>query len=82
VSVAWGAALGETFASLLPYVLCYWHIHAPMPWWVVAQTAGGVLIAAGSAVIVGSLVEFITARGTSLPQAPPHLVVRGSYRYV
>lgn len=83
MSVAWGIALGGTFGLLLPYLLGYWHLHAPMPWWVVAQAAGGVLIAAGLAVIVWSFGEFIRARGTPVPQvSPPHLVVRGPYRYV
>jgi protein-S-isoprenylcysteine O-methyltransferase Ste14 len=83
VSVGWGAALGGTFGALLPYVLNEWHFHRPLPYWVVAQAAGGLLIGAGLVPIVGSFVEFIKADGTPVPPAsPPRLVVTGFYRYV
>ena len=49
VSVAWGAALGGTFGALLPYLLNDWHLHRPLPYWVVAQVAGALLICAGLA---------------------------------
>ena len=32
VSVAWGVALGGTFACLLPYLLNEWHFHQPLPY--------------------------------------------------
>ena len=83
VSVAWGAALGGTFGALLPYLLNDWHLHRPLPYWVVAQVAGALLICAGLAPIVGSFAEFARADGTPVPVAsPPRLVVSGSYRYV
>ncbi len=41
VSVAWGVALGGTFGCLLPYLLNEWHFHRPLPYWAVAQVAGG-----------------------------------------
>jgi len=83
VSVAWGVALGGTFGCLLPYLLGYWHFHRPLPYWTVAQAAGGLLICAGLVPIVHSFTDFIRADGTPVPVAsPPRLVVSGSYRYV
>lgn len=83
VSVAWGAALGGTFAGLLPYLLNDWHFHRPLPYWAVAQAAGGLLICAGLVPIAASFAEFIKADGTPVPAAsPPRLVVSGFYRYV
>jgi AhpD family alkylhydroperoxidase len=83
VSVAWGVALGGTFACLLPYLLGEWHFHRPVPYWAVAQAAGGLLICAGLVPIAGSFLEFIRADGTPVPVAsPPRLVVNGFYRYV
>jgi protein-S-isoprenylcysteine O-methyltransferase Ste14 len=83
VSVAWGVALGGTFGALLPYLLGDWRFHRPLPYWAVAQAAGGLLICAGLAVIVQSFTEFVRASGTPVPVAsPPRLVVSGCYRYV
>jgi protein-S-isoprenylcysteine O-methyltransferase Ste14 len=83
VSIAWGLALGGTFACLLPYLLNEWHFHRPLPYWEVAQVAGGVLICAGLVPLVQSFVEFTKAGGTPVPLAsPPRLVVSGYYRYV
>ena len=80
VSVAWGAALGGTFACLLPYLLNEWHFHQPLPYWAVAQAAGGLLICAGLVPLVQSFIEFIKADGTPVPLAsPPRLVVSGFY---
>ena len=83
VSVAWGVALGGTFACLLPYLLGEWHFHRPLPYWAVAQAAGGLLICVGLVPLVHSFIDFIRADGTPVPVAsPPRLVVSGSYRYV
>jgi len=83
VSVAWGVALGGTFGCLLPYLLGDWHFHRPLPYWTVAQAAGGLLICAGLVPVVHSFVDFIRADGTPVPVAsPPRLVVSGPYRYV
>jgi protein-S-isoprenylcysteine O-methyltransferase Ste14 len=84
VSVAWGVALGGTFGVLLPYLLNEWHFHRPpLPYWVIAQAAGGLLICAGLIPLVQSFVEFTKAGGTPVPVAsPPRLVVSGFYRYV
>jgi len=83
ISVAWGVALGGTFACLLPYLLGDWHFHRPVLYWTVAQAAGGLLICVGLVPIVHSFIGFIRADGTPVPvAAPPRLVVSGSYRYV
>jgi len=83
VSVAWGVALGGTFGCLLPYLLGDWHLHRPLPYWAVAQVAGGLLIGAGLVPIAASFFEFARADGTPVPVAsPPRLVVSGFYRYV
>jgi protein-S-isoprenylcysteine O-methyltransferase Ste14/alkylhydroperoxidase family enzyme len=83
VSVAWGVAVGGTFACLLPYLLNEWHFHRPLPYWAVAQAAGGLLICAGLVPVVQSFTEFTKADGTPVPLAsPPRLVVSGFYRYV
>jgi protein-S-isoprenylcysteine O-methyltransferase Ste14 len=83
ITVAWGTALGGAFGCLLPYLLGDWQPHQPLPYWVIARVAGGLLIAAGMAPIVASFVTFGQARGTPVPVAsPPRLVVRGCYRYV
>jgi len=65
VSVAWGVALGVTFAGLLPYLLGDWRFHRPLPDWVIAQVAGGLLIGAGLVPIVASFIEFAKANGAA-----------------
>jgi len=83
ISVAWGAALGGTFGCLLPYLLGYWHLREPLPYWTAARVAGGLLIAAGLVPVAGAFAAFVRARGTPVPVAPPpSLVVHGFYRYV
>ena len=83
VSVAWGVAVGGTFACLLPYLLNEWHFRRPLPCWAVAQAAGGLLICAGLVPLVQSFIDFTKADGTPVPLAsPPRLVVSGFYRYV
>ena len=83
VSVAWGVAVGGTFACVLPYLLNEWHFHRPLPYWAVAQAAGGLLICAGLVPLAASFIDFIKADGTPVPVAsPPRLVVSGFYRYV
>lgn len=83
VSTAWGATLGAAFGWLLPAGLGDWRFRQPLPFWIVAQVAGGVLIAAGLVPIVLAFAEFVKAAGTPVPVAsPPRLVVSGCYRYV
>ncbi len=81
--MAWGVALGVTFGGLLPYLLNDWHFHRPLPYWSLAQAAGGLLICVGLVPIVASFTDFVRADGTPVPVAsPPRLVVSGFYRYV
>lgn len=83
ISLAWGVAVGGTFGCLLPYLLNEWHFHRPLPYWAVAQAAGGLLICAGLIPLAQAFTEFIRADGTPVPVAsPPRLVIRGCYRYV
>jgi protein-S-isoprenylcysteine O-methyltransferase Ste14 len=83
ISMAWGVALGGTFGCLLPYLLGDWRLHQPLPDWVIARVAGGILIAAGLVPIAASFAAFVQARGTPVPAASPSsLVVSGFYRYV
>ena len=56
-------ALGGTFGCLLPYLLGDWHFHRPLPYWGVAQAAGGLLICAGLVPVVQSFAEFTKADG-------------------
>jgi protein-S-isoprenylcysteine O-methyltransferase Ste14 len=82
-SAAWFVAVGGTFGCLLPYLGHEWHFHRPLPFWIVAQVVGGVLICAGLLPVVASFVEFNKADGTPIPVAsPPRLVVSGFYRNV
>ena len=69
-------------AGLVPWWLTGWQAGAAVP--VPVRVIGGVLIAAGSAALLGSFAQFaIEGRGTFAPLAPPeYLVVRGLYRYV
>ncbi len=83
ISAGWGVALGGTFGCLLPYLMNDWHFHQPLPYWPVAQAAGGLLIGAGLVPILASFADFVRAAGTPVPVAPPpRLVVTGFYRYV
>src|SRR6266508_6198285 len=73
-------------AGLLPWWLTGWRVRQPLPWWAWAplRVAGGVLIAAGVAVLVTAFVRFVAeGAGTPAPAAPTqHLVIGGLYRYV
>lgn len=83
VASAWGVGLGGTFGELLPVLLGYWQLREPLPYWIVAQVAGGVLICLGLIPIVAAFIEFVKAGGTPVPAAaPPRLVVEGFYRHV
>ena len=82
-SVAWFVAIGGTFGCLVPYLSGDWHVHQPLPAWVIAQTVGVLLIGAGLVPVVHSFIDFFWAAGTPVPTAsPPRLVVSGFYRYV
>jgi len=69
-------------AGLVPWWLTGWQAGAAWP--VPVQVTGGVLIAAGAAVLIWSFAHFaVEGRGTPAPPAPTEqLVVAGPYRYV
>ena len=69
-------------AGLVPWWLTGWH--GGNSWPVLVRVAGGVMIAAGAAVLVAAFAQFaVGGRGTPAPVAPTEqLVVRGLYRYV
>ncbi len=83
VSAGWGLAVGGVFGALLPCLLGDWHLHQPLPHWIVARVLGAVLVAAGILAIVASFRAFTSAHGTPVPVAsPPRLVAHGPYRHV
>ena len=73
-------------AGLVPWWLTGWRVRQPLPAWVwwPARVVGGVLVAAGVAVLLHAFARFVTEGiGTPAPVAPTrHLVVGGLYRYV
>jgi protein-S-isoprenylcysteine O-methyltransferase Ste14 len=73
-------------AGLVPWWLTGWQVWQPAPAWVwwPARVVGGVLVAAGVAVLLHAFARFVTEGiGTPAPVAPTrHLVVGGLYRYV
>lgn len=69
-------------AGLVPWWLTSWQAGAALP--VPVRAVGGVVTAAGAAVLLGAFAQFaVQGRGTPAPPAPTgQLVVRGLYRYV
>lgn len=86
----WRAAAGSlVFFLVAPSVvvgLVPWWLagREPVPYWWPLRVLGGLLVAAGAAVLVHSFVRFVVEGvGTPAPVAPTrHLVVGGLYRYV
>ena len=68
-------------AGLVPWWITGWRAGRT---WLPLQLLGGVLVAAGAAVLVYAFVRFVTeGRGTPAPVAPTErLVVGGLYRFV
>jgi protein-S-isoprenylcysteine O-methyltransferase Ste14 len=82
-SAAWFVAIPGTFMVLIPWRITGGEFHRPLPYWIVAQAVGVLLICAGLVPIVTVFVQFTMAGGTPIPLAPPqHLVVTGFNRYV
>lgn len=87
------AAIGSTvffflgpclLAGVVPWLLTWWEMRDPTPYWGIARVLGIVLILGGTAVVLHSFWRFVTeGRGTPVPAAAPeHLVIGGLYRYV
>lgn len=70
--------------GVLPWWLTRWELNEPLPYWVVAQVLGAVLIVPGLVVAVQAFARFVSeGRGTPVPvAAPDRLVIGGAYRYV
>lgn len=72
-----------TVDGLIPWLITRWEFHHLLPYWLIAQVIGGLLIIAGFIPVVAAFVEFAKAGGTPMPMAPTqHLVVTGFNRYV
>jgi protein-S-isoprenylcysteine O-methyltransferase Ste14 len=83
LSVAWFVITGGVGAVLVPWWLTGWRVRHPLPYWVVAQTVGVVLIVIGLIPAVHVFVQFVRAGGTPMPRAmTDRLVVTGFNRYV
>jgi protein-S-isoprenylcysteine O-methyltransferase Ste14 len=82
-SAAFFIAAPGTVAGLIPWLITHWEFHPPLPYWVIAQVIGVLLICVGLVPPVSAFVEFVKAGGTPMPIAPPRrLVVSGFNRYV
>jgi protein-S-isoprenylcysteine O-methyltransferase Ste14 len=82
-STAWFVVVGGTFAGLIPWLITGWEFQRPLPYWVVAQVVGVLLICAGLVPTLSVFAHFARAGGTPIPLAPTrHLVVSGFNRYV
>src|SRR5712692_9103066 len=83
-SVLFFAIAPVTVAGIVPWWISRWQVDPAFFGIWPLRILGGVLIAAGLAVLVESFARFaLEGLGTPAPIAPPrHLVVRGVYRYV
>jgi protein-S-isoprenylcysteine O-methyltransferase Ste14 len=83
VTAAFFVVAPGTFAGLIPWLITRWQFHHPLPYWVVAQVVGVLLIVGGLIPPVHAFVQFAKAGGTPIPIAPTRrLVVTGFNRYV
>jgi protein-S-isoprenylcysteine O-methyltransferase Ste14 len=73
-----------TIAGYVPWLICHWHVAAPLAGFFSFRILGVLLIAAGLPVLLESFARFALAGlGTPAPIFPTrHLVVSGLYRYV
>ena len=71
-------------AGYVPWLICKWHVEAPLLGISSFRVLGVVFIAAGLPVLLDSFVRFaLQGLGTPAPIFPTrHLVVSGLYRYV
>ena len=71
-------------AGLVPWWISRWRFETPGLWWLPLRVVGGVLIVAGSLVLLDSFARFaMKGLGTPAPVFPTrYLVVTGLYRYV
>jgi len=71
-------------AGYMPWLICRWHLGAPLLGVSVLRIVGVALIAAGLPLLLDSIARFaLQGLGTPAPVMPTrHLVVTGLYRYV
>lgn len=83
-SVLFFALAPGTLAGLVPWWISRWRVESPAIWWLPLRVAGGVLVAAGTLVLLDSFARFaIKGVGTPAPIFPTrYLVITGLYRYV
>jgi protein-S-isoprenylcysteine O-methyltransferase Ste14 len=73
-----------TVAGLVPWWISRWRFGTLSSWWLPLQVVGGLLVVAGTLVLLDSFARFaIKGLGTPAPVFPTrHLVIGGLYRYV
>jgi protein-S-isoprenylcysteine O-methyltransferase Ste14 len=73
-----------TVAGLVPWRISRWRFESPVIWWLPLRVVGGLLVAAGTLVLLDSFARFaIKGLGTPAPVFPTrYLVITGLYRYV
>ena len=73
-----------TVAGLVPWWISRWRFETPVIWWLPLRVVGGVLVSAGTLVLLDSFARFaIKGLGTPAPVFPTrYLVITGLYRYV
>jgi protein-S-isoprenylcysteine O-methyltransferase Ste14 len=71
-------------AGFVPWAITGWHLRQLPAWWIPGRIVGGLLLAAGAAVLLHAFARFVSeGLGTPAPVAPTRrLVVGGLYRYV
>ena len=82
-SAAFGVMAPGVVAGLVPWLLTGWS-QGGSPYPALLRVFGGVLTAAGAAILVSAFTQFVVqGRGTPAPPAPTErLVVKGLYRHV
>jgi protein-S-isoprenylcysteine O-methyltransferase Ste14 len=73
-----------TVAGLAPWWISRWRLESAAIVWLPLRVVGGVLVAAGTLVLLDSFARFaVKGLGTPAPVFPTrHLVITGLYRYV
>jgi protein-S-isoprenylcysteine O-methyltransferase Ste14 len=82
-SAAFFVVAPGTVVGLIPWLITRWEFHQPLPYWLIAQVIGVVLVVVGVVPAVSAFVEFVKAGGTPMPIAPTQrLVVSRFNRYI
>lgn len=82
-SAAFFVVAPGTVIGVIPWLITGWEFHEPLPYWIIARAAGGVLVCVGLVPVVHAFTQFAKAGGTPAPITPTeHLVVSGPNRYI